>query len=193
VSDSPREDEALHVVRRDESQREPPGFYNAASRPEQGSPNERLIAGPGFSSISTFSFVGGFLLLVLAIGAIWIYFSQQEPPRPQPLANRDIKRKPALSQTFSITPIPPPGAGEAFVPITPQIVHVTSIALGDVPLAIVNGKRVAEGDWLAVTVAGREIFLQVTKIEDGVVHLVHGEQVIDARLAAAISKTPGPP
>jgi hypothetical protein len=180
------------VVRRDEFQCERPGFDSAASQPEQRAPNQRLIAGPGFS-ISTFSFVGGFLLLLLAIVAIWIYFGQQEPPRLQPLANRNTKRKPALSQTFSVTPIPPPAAGEAFVPITPQMVHVTSIALGDVPLAIVNGKRVAEGDSLALTVAGREIFLQVTKIEDGVVHLAHGGQVIDARLAAAISKTPGPP
>jgi hypothetical protein len=68
--------------------------------------------------------------------------------------------------------------------------RVTSIALGDVPLAIVNGRRVAEGDSLQVTVGGREIFLHVAKIEDGVVHLAHGKQVIDVHLAPATSKTP---
>jgi len=83
-----------------------------------------------------------------------------------------------------------PGAGDhTFETINPS----TGEKLGDVPLAIVNGKRVAEGDSLQLTLGGREIFLHVAKIEDGVIHLAHGEQVIDVHLAPATSKTPGHP
>jgi hypothetical protein len=192
MSNPPPEDEGL-PVRRDESKREPPLLYRAASRPERGVSDESLASRSRSSSITVFSFVGGFLLLLLAILAIWIYFSEQEPPRPEPLAGRDTQRKRALSGTPPVTPASPPAAGEAFVQVTPDMFRVTSIALGDTPLAIINGKRVAEGDSLQVMVGGREIFLHVAKIEDGVVHLAHGQQVIDAHLAPATSKTPGHP
>jgi hypothetical protein len=192
MSNPPPEDEGLDV-RRDESKREPPLLYRAVSRPERGVSDEPLGSRSRSSSITVFSFVGGFLLLLLAILAIWIYFSEQEPPRPEPLAGRDTQRKRALSGTPPVTPASPPAAGEAFVRVTPDMFRVTSIALGDTPLAIINGKRVAEGDSLQVTVGGREIFLHVAKIEDGVVHLAHGQQVIDAHLAPATSKKPGHP
>jgi hypothetical protein len=191
MSNPPPEDEGL-PGRRDESKREPPLLYSAVSRPERGASDGPLASRSRSSSITVFSFVGGFLLLVLAILAIWIYFSEQEPPRPEPLADRDTQRKRALSGT-PVTPASPPAAGEAFVRVTPDMFRVTSIALGDAPLAIINGKRVAEGDSLQVTVGGREIFLHVAKIEDGVVHLAHAEQVIDVHLAPATSKTPGHP
>jgi hypothetical protein len=189
MSNPPPEDEGLHV-RRDESKREPPLLYSTVSRPERGASDEPVASRSGLSSINVFSFVGGFLLLLLAILAIWIYFGQQEPPRPEPLADRHTQRKPALSGTPPVTPASSPAAGEAFVRVTPDMFRVTSIALGDAPLAILNGKRVAEGDSLQVTVGGREISLHVAKIEDGVVHLAHGQQVIDAHLAPAPLKTP---
>jgi hypothetical protein len=192
MSNPPPDDEGL-PVRRDESKREPPLLYSAVSRPERGASDEPVASRSPLSSISVFSFVGGFLLLLLAILAIWIYLSEQEPPRPEPLADRDTQRKRALSATPPVTPASPPAAGEAFVRIMPDMFRVTSIALGDTPLAIINGKRVAEGDSLQVTVGGREIFLHVAKIEDGVVHLAHGQQVIDAHLAPATSKNPGHP
>ena len=192
MSNPPPEDEERHV-RRDESKREPPLLYSAVSRPERGASDESLASRSRLSSITVFSFVGGFLLLLLAILAIWIYFSEQEPPRPEPLAGRDTQRKRALSGTPPVTPASPPAAGEAFVRVTPDMFRVTSIALGDTPLAIINGKRVAEGESVQVTVGGRGILFQVAKIEDGVVHLAHGQQVIDAHLAPATSKTPGHP
>ena len=189
MSNLPPDDEGPHAVRRDESKHEPSILYSAVSRPGQGASAEPLASRSRISSISVFSFVGGFLLLLLVILAIWIYVREQEPPRPEPLADRHRQRKPALSDT-SVTP---PVAGEAFVRITPDMFRVTSIALGDVPLAIVNGRRVAEGDSLQVTGGGREIFLHVGKIEDGVVHLAHGKQVIDVHLAPPTSKTPSHP
>jgi hypothetical protein len=192
MSNPPPEDEGLHV-RPDESKREPPLLYSAVSRPERGASDEPLASRSRSSSITVFSFVGGFLLLLLAILAIWIYFSEQEPPRPEPLADRYTQRKRALSGTPPVTAASPPAAAEPFVQVTPDMFRVTSIALGDTPLAIINGKRVAEGDSLQVTVGGREIFLHVAKIEDGVVHLAHGQQVIDAHLAPATAKTPGHP
>jgi hypothetical protein len=119
--------------------------------------------------------------------------NEQDRPRPQALADRNELKKGALltAKTPTIARNPPAQAEKAPVPLTPDMFHVTSIALGDIPLAIVNAKRVAEGDWLRMTVGGKEISVQVLTIEDGLVHFGYGDQVIAAHLSPAISKTPG--
>jgi hypothetical protein len=69
--------------------------------------------------------------------------------------------------------------------------HVSAIALGDVPLAIVNGKRLEEGDWLELRTAEGVAVLRVTKIDDGIVRFGYAGQIIDAKLAAETpSKNP---
>jgi hypothetical protein len=77
-------------------------------------------------------------------------------------------------------------ANESTVPISAAMVHVTAISLGDPSLAIVNGKRVAEGDlvplhtsWPAVIVK-----LRVLKIADGQIDLTDGTQVLTVHLEA---------
>ena len=44
----------------------------------------------------------------------------------------------------------PLGKQGALIPVSPDLLHVTSIALGNPRLTIVNGKRLAEEDWLVV-------------------------------------------
>gem|GEM_PF-6591368 len=70
MSNPPPEDEGLHV-RQDESKREPPLLYSVVSRPKPGASDGLLASQSRLSSITVFSFVGGFLLLLLAILAIW--------------------------------------------------------------------------------------------------------------------------
>jgi len=78
----------------------------------------------------------------------------------------------------------------ALVPINPDMLHVTSIALGNPPLTIVNGKRLAEGDWLVVKTPSGEAGMRVVSIQDGLVKFQHGGETIDAHLQALQSPAP---
>ena len=89
------------------------------------------------------------------------------PLHPDPLANRG-----------------------ALVPISPDMLHVTSIAMGKPRLTIVNGKRLAEEDWLVVKTHNGEASVRVLSIEDGLVRFKHGGETIDARLQLIQSPVP---
>jgi hypothetical protein len=52
-------------------------------------------------------------------------------------------------------------------------------------LTIVNGKRLAEGEWLVVTTPLGDASVRVIQIEDGVVRFRHGGETISAKLRAA--------
>ena len=79
----------------------------------------------------------------------------------------------------------------ALIPLNPELFHVTSIALGNPRLAIVNGKRLAEQEWLVVKTPLGEASVRVLSIQDGFVRLKHGGETIDARLQLA-SVSPSP-
>jgi hypothetical protein len=64
------------------------------------------------------------------------------------------------------------------------MLHVSSIALGNPRLTIVNGKRLAENDWLVVSTPLGDASVRVIQIEDGVVRFKHGEETIAAKLQA---------
>ena len=68
------------------------------------------------------------------------------------------------------------------VPIKPELLHVSSIALGNPRLTIVNGKRLAENDWLVVSTPLGDGSVRVIQIEDGVVRFRHGGETISAKL-----------
>ena len=76
------------------------------------------------------------------------------------------------------------------IPLSPDLIHVTSIALGNPRLAIVNGKRLAEQDWLVIKTAQGEASVRVLSITDGMVRFKHGGETIDARLQPIV---PSPP
>jgi hypothetical protein len=76
----------------------------------------------------------------------------------------------------------PLGNRGRLVPISPDVLHVTSIAMGKPRLTIVNGKRLAEEDWLVVKTPSGEASVRVLSIEDGLVRFKHGGETIDARL-----------
>jgi hypothetical protein len=82
----------------------------------------------------------------------------------------------------------PLGNRGTLVPVSPDLLHVTSIALGNPRLTIVNGKRLAEEDWLVVKTVKGEASARVISIQDGFVRFKHGGNTIDARLQAAQTK-----
>jgi hypothetical protein len=68
-----------------------------------------------------------------------------------------------------------------------DLIHVSAIALGHPRLAVINGRAVAEGDWVTVHGPNRAIAvtLRVLKIADGRVDLTDGTQTISAQLEIA--------
>jgi len=70
------------------------------------------------------------------------------------------------------------------VPVNPDMLHVTSIALGETPLTIVNGKRLAEGDGLAIATPLGTATVRVEQIQDGLVRFRHGGETIDVKMQA---------
>lgn len=85
----------------------------------------------------------------------------------------------------------PLGKQGALVPVSPDLLHVTSIALGNPRLTIVNGKRLAEEDWLVVKTPVGEASVRVISIQDGLVRFKHGGETIDARLQV-VQASPSP-
>jgi hypothetical protein len=85
----------------------------------------------------------------------------------------------------------PLGDRGTLVPVRPDLLHVTSIALGTPRLTIVNGKRLAEEDWLVVKTPQGEASVRVILIQDGLVRFKHGGETIDARLQMA-NASPSP-
>ena len=77
------------------------------------------------------------------------------------------------------------GKPVALIPLAPDLIHVTSIALGNPRLAIVNGKRLAEEDWLVIKTPNGEASVRVISIQDGFVRFKHGGNTVDAKLQLA--------
>lgn len=82
----------------------------------------------------------------------------------------------------------PLGNSGTLIPLSPELLHVTSIALGTPRLTIVNGKRLAEEDWLVVKTPLGEASVRVISIQDGFVRFKHGGNTIEARLELAKAK-----
>jgi hypothetical protein len=80
-------------------------------------------------------------------------------------------------------PIPEPSPS---VEITAEMLHVSSIALGRLPLALVNGRPITEGGSLEVQTTSGNATLHVTSIIDGTVRFKYGNQTISANLRQAV-------
>ena len=155
-------------------------IYSDSLTAEQQTSNE--IADEAAPVGRRFLFILGiiFLCAVIAAGTIyWIGLRNfpivvaisppDRPLRPDPLGDRG-----------------------ALVPISPEMLHVTSIALGNPRLTIVNGKRLAEEDWLVVKTPVGEGSVRVISIQDGFVRFKHGGETFDARLQLATETNAAP-
>ncbi len=76
------------------------------------------------------------------------------------------------------------------VPVEPAMLQVTSIALGEPRLAIVNGRPLAEGEWMLVDTRLGAASVRVIAIQDGLVRFRHGGETIDVKLQAAKQTKP---
>jgi hypothetical protein len=165
------EDEGLHLVQRNEPK--PNLLYTALSRVERAPEPER----PERFTFFTLGRVSVIVGIVLFIGSLSAsrYLIQQ------------LHREAGVPEAAATPSVATSIAPTAFVPVTPDMLHVTSISLGDVRLTVVDGKQLAEGDWLPVTMPDGIIQVRVAKIEDGVVHFEYDGKTIDAKLTARSS------
>ena len=72
------------------------------------------------------------------------------------------------------------------ITVTPDMFHVTSIALGQPRLAIINGQPTTEGQSVNITTVDGTATLSVVSIGDGVVSLKYGSATISAKLSASV-------
>jgi hypothetical protein len=70
----------------------------------------------------------------------------------------------------------------SLVPISSDMLKVTSIALGRTPVAIVNGTAIGEGGTLQLQTTNGIATLHVASIRDGLVQFKYGNQTILANL-----------
>lgn len=87
----------------------------------------------------------------------------------------------------SVSPGPQsaPNPSPIIVQLTPELFHVTAIALGHPRLAVINGQQVGEGDVLTVHTPSANVAVQVrvAKIRDGVIELTDGTRTITVALS----------
>jgi hypothetical protein len=113
-----------------------------------------------------------FALMLIAFGIIYRMESRQFPVVVT-IAVPEKKVQPEDVQADKPAPL---------VPVNPDMLHVTSIAMGETPLTIVNGKRLAEGDGLAIATPLGTATVRVEQIQDGLVRFRHGGETIDVKM-----------
>ena len=125
----------------------------------------------------------------LAIGAVLLpslgFLATRHPStRIEPPAA--VKLVPVETDAVSSAARPTESPNAHSMQVTEELLRVTAISLGHPRLAVINGKEVAEGDFLTVqspTARSVSVQLRVLKIGDGRIDLTDGTQVIRTHLA----------
>ncbi len=171
------------MVRRDEPEERFVREVAPGSENEQSGEEPVISDRARYSNISLFTFLGGFVFVALAILVGYIYLIQPGPTHRLASLGDELPATPPMKRLSTPPPLPGNVPLKTGLPITAEMLHVTSIALGDIHLAIVNGRRLAEDDWIEVRVGDDTGAVLVTKIEDGVVHFDYGGRTIDSKLS----------
>jgi hypothetical protein len=129
-----------------------------------------------FCGLSRHLFLGILLgaLLLSLVGAFYTHRRQLKrnlfgaDPSPPPRVSL-----PVVPKQVSAAPVPLSTPAHVIIHITPEVLHLTSIALGHPRLAVVNGRSFAEGDKLTVHIGNDvgAVTLTVIRIADGSVEL----------------------
>jgi hypothetical protein len=94
---------------------------------------------------------------------------------------RELHRQVGVASV--VVGLPPPAAAlPSLVPVSSDMLKVSSIALGKNPVAIVNGTEVSKGATLQVQTTNGTANVTVISIRDGVVEFKYGDQTILANL-----------
>jgi hypothetical protein len=124
---------------------------------------------PAFST-SALTFVGSVLLVAIAFSLglsylLWKHWSRRPPTTSAAAAGGFLQ---------------------------PSMFHVTAISPGASRMATVNGQPVGEGGSVTVSAPSGPVQVRVTRIEDGLVRFVYGDEQIDVSPDAGAA-SPGSP
>ena len=97
-------------------------------------------------------------------------------------AHLEIGSPEPATVTSAESPAPSPALS-----VTADMLHISSIALGKVRLAVVNGEQLKEGDSLAVITPAGRTTVCLTRIKDGIVRFEYRGRIIDAPLTRSIA------
>jgi hypothetical protein len=172
MSFPPSGDEGMQIIAR---KPQPRLLQSAVSSPEV-QPTTPPVEQRTFFSTARLALIGGIALVLILVAGGAIYWIQSE--RYPVVVTIGVPDRGASGDPLANRPGP-------LVPVKPEMLHVSSIALGNPRLAIVNGKRLAENDWLVVSTPLGAASVRVSQIEDGVVRFRHGGETISAKLQAA--------
>ena len=186
---TPSDDEGLKIVRPDKPQ--PRLLQTVISKIEPETVAQAIAPSGGRRR----RFIAIFLLFTILFVFGFVYLVEWKQPRRSAAINIDIPESPPATAPMPVASAATVAVAEAPTApgsVTTEMLHVTSIALGDLHLAVVNGKRLAEGESLLVATPAGVATLRVTSIEDGVVHFDYGGQLIDAKLGAPLGQKVSP-
>jgi hypothetical protein len=143
-------------------------------------PPERVSMRSRLKTVSLFTGNGRAIFLGLIAGAVLIcavgiLYKRQQVARQ----HAEQERKMVAVSTQSVSRPEP-----IVIQISADLIHVTAISLGHPRLATINGRNVAEGEYLKIRTptANVAVTLRVLKISDGRIELSNGPQLITAQL-----------
>jgi len=172
MPDPSPDDEGLHLVRRDE----PASSHSSPVNPQRCGDSRHQEQGP-----ELFIFLTRGRVIAVAATALLIVFLIWGSGYVIREGHRQIA---AIQPTPALaieSQLPSP------VSVTANMLHVSSIVLGNPRLAVVNAKTLMEGDSLEVKMGTGSAVLHVIRIEDGLVRFKNGNQTIDVRLPAPLT------
>jgi hypothetical protein len=151
-------------------------------------PPEHVSMRSRLKGVSLFTGNGRAIFLGLVAGAVLIcavglLYKRQQAARQ----HAEEERKMVAVSTQSVSRPEP-----IVIQISADLIHVTAISLGHPRLATINGRNVAEGEYITIhtPAANIAVTLRVSKISDGRIELNNGPQLITARLE--LPPTPRP-
>lgn len=153
-------------------------------------PPERVSMRSRLKTVSLFTGNGRAIFLGLVAGAILIcgvgfFYKRQQVARQ----HAEEERRMLAVSTQSVSRPEP-----IVIQISADVIHVTAISLGHPRLATINGRTVAEGEYVTVhtPAANVAVTLHVLKISDGRIELSNGPELITARLEIPPALHPKP-
>ncbi len=194
MSTPPSGDDELRLARPDNP---PPRLLQSAvTSPELQLP-ARTAEERGFSRAAWIVITVAIVLVMSFAAAGIIYWRIQSRRFPVVVTIGVPEERAATAPASQTQPSPEPSQAPArpahvlapLIPVNPDMLHVTSIAMGTPPLAIVNGKRLAEGDSLTLSTSLGTVTIRVVSIEDGLVRFRHGGETIDVKMQTEAGKT----
>ena len=180
MNPSPSGDEELHIVQRDKP---PPRLVETAASENDQSKLSAAAAESGqpVPQGGRLTFVGSILLIAIAFTVGLSYLLEKRWLHHSTTVSSDTTLQPGQTNEEAEA-----AAGGAT--LRADLFHVTAISLGSTRLAIVNGKKVTEGDTVVVSTSSGAATVRVAKIEDGVVHLVYGRERIDVKVNTGVAQ-----